>query len=174
MKRNVVACLYSIAAVSLMAACQGAPDAVKTLDPSGLGLKTDGIIYTESIQDVPWDIDETHPCKADHITGAGSAHWIIHTGFDNLGGLHYTAVIVSKGSAQGSVTGKTYTVNEQFKDVEQAPSTYTNYVFYDKMRLKVDGPSTDYDYYKTTIVRTVVNSQGVPTVSVDSESNSCS
>jgi len=61
----------------------------------------------------------------------------------------------------------------QFKEVEQVPQTYTNYIFWDTMRLKVDGPSTDYDYYKTVVVKTVVNGQGEAVVSVEKETNSC-
>ena len=173
MKRNVVAYIYSIAAVTLMAGCQRMPDAAKILDPSGLHLGTDTFQYTESIKDIAWSINDTHPCKPDQITGSGTAHWIIHTGFDANGGLHYNANIVSKGTATGSISGKAYIINEHFKDVEQVPSNYTSYVIYDSMRLKVDGPSIDYDYYKTTIVKIVVDAQGVPVVSVDSESNSC-
>jgi hypothetical protein len=173
MKRNVVAYLCSMAAVSLLAACQQVPDAVKTLDPSGLTLKTDGIVYTESIKDVEWTIREKHPCQPDSVNGSGTAHWVIHVGFDNLGGLHYNATIISKGTAQGTISGKNYVVNEHFKEVDQVPGNYTSYVIYETMRLKVDGPSTDYDYYRTTRVKTTVNAQGEPTVSVDSESNSC-
>src|SRR2546423_1523510 len=116
MKRNVVACLCSLAAVTLMAACQQIPDAAKTLDPSGLGLKTEALVYTESIKDVPWTISEKHPCKPDSVLGSGSAHWVIHSAFDNNGGLHYNATIISKGTAQGNISGKTYAVNEQFKE----------------------------------------------------------
>jgi len=164
---------FALAVVALMAGCDNS-DPTKIVDASGLKLRTEGIVYNTNEKDVPWTINESHPCKpGEAITGDGSAHWIIHTGFDNLGGLHYNATIISKGTGLGTST-KVYKDNEQFKEVENVPGTYTNYIIYEKMKLKVDGPSTDYDYYKTTIAKIVVNGQGEAVVSVDSESNSCS
>jgi hypothetical protein len=156
-----------------MAGCDYSPDPTKALDASGLKLRTEAINYITNEKDIPWTIDETHPCKVgEAITGSGTSHWIIKTGFDNLGGLHYNATIISKGDALGA-SGKAYKISEQFKQVDQVPGNYTSYIIFEKMRLKVDGPSTDYDYYKTTIVKIVVNGNGEVTQSVDSESNSC-
>lgn len=167
------AVVFALTVVTLMAGCDVAPDPTKALDASGLTLRTEAINYLTNEKDVPWTIDETHPCKAEAITGSGTSHWIIKTGFDSNGGLHYNATIISKGTGQGNPSAQVYKINEHFKEVENVPGNFTSYVIYEKMRLKVDGPSTDYDYYKTTIVKIVVNANGEPVLSVDSESNSC-
>jgi hypothetical protein len=164
---------FALTVVTLMAGCDVSRDPTKVLDPSGLKLRAEAINYLTNEKDVPWVINETHPCKPDAIIGSGTSHWIIKTGFDNLGGLHYNATIISKGTGTGDPSAKVYTINEHFKEVENVPGNYTSYIIYEKMRLKVDGPSTDYDYYKTTVVKIVVNSTGETVLSVDSESNSC-
>src|SRR5258707_15750831 len=85
MKRNVVACLCSIAAVTLVAACQQIPDAAKTLDPSGLRIVGDGIIYNTNEKDVPWGpLSDVSPCNGDVITITGTSHVVLHFGFDSL------------------------------------------------------------------------------------------
>jgi len=150
-------------------------DPGKILDPSGLRWNPDAIVYTESIRDVPWSSSESHPCNAgETIAVEGSSHWVIQTAFDNLGGFHYKVNIISKGTGLGTPSGKTYRISEHYKDAENAPGNFTSYIIYETMRLKVDGPTTADDYWKTTIVKIVVNAQGVETMAVDSESNSCS
>lgn len=166
------AVVYALVGATLMTGCQMV-DATKALDASGLKLRTEAIVYNTNEKDVPWTIAEKHPCKPDSIFGSGTSHWIIHTGFDNLGGLHYNATIISKGTGVGDISNKNFIINEHFKEVENVPGNYTSYIIYEKMRLKVDGPSTDYDYYKTTVVKIVVNGNGETVLSVDSESNSC-
>jgi hypothetical protein len=170
---NPKAVLSAAVSVLLLAGCDAASGADKIMDPSAIKWNPDAIVYTESIKDVPWESSDTHPCKPDQIAITGSSHWVIHTGFDNLGGFHYMANIVSKGTGLGT-SGKVYKIMEHFKDAEQAPGNYTSFVIYDTQRLKVDGPSTDYDYYKTTILKIVVNATGEPVISVVSEANSCS
>jgi hypothetical protein len=159
--------------VLLLAGCDAAPGADKVLDPSSIKWNPDAIVYTESIRDVPWSSSDTHPCKPDQIAIEGASHWVIHTGFDNLGGFHYMANIVSKGKGLGT-SGKTYNISEHFKETEQAPGNYSSYVIYDTQRLKVDGPSVDYDYWKTTVLKIVVDATGNPVITVVSEANSCS
>ena len=167
---------HTVIAVMLMAGCDAAGPTVagpmklpSTLRPLG-----EAINYLTNERDVPWTINETHPCQpGESINGSGTAHWIIHTGFDSNGGLHYNATIISKGTGTGTPSGKPYVVNEHFKEVDNAPGNYTGFVIFEQMRLKVDGPSTDFDYYKTTRLKILVNGNGEPTVTVDSESNSC-
>jgi hypothetical protein len=156
----------------LLAGCDAVPDGTKTLDPSGLTVRAEAIVYNTNERDVPWASTDNHPCTGDVISISGSSHWVIHTGFDNNGALHYSANIVSKGEGLGT-SSKVYKINEHFKDVEQVPGNYTSYVIREAMRLKVDGPGTADDYYKTTTVKITVASTGEPTVMVDSESNSC-
>jgi hypothetical protein len=172
MKRNVVAC--AVAAV-MLAACESAPGADKVMDPSALRWNSDAIVYTESVRDVPWSSTDTHPCNTgESIAVEGTSHWVIHTGFDDLGGFHYKVNIVSKGTGLGAPSGKSYKISEHYKDTENVPGNYTSYIVYETMRLKVDGPTTGDDYYKTTIVKIVVNAQGVETIGVDSQTTSCS
>lgn len=161
-----------VVAATLLAGCDAVPEGTKTLDPSGLTVRTEAIVFNTNERDVAWSSEDTHPCTGDVIAITGSSHWVIHTGFDNNGGLHYSANIVSKGQGLGT-SSKAYKINEHFKAVEQVPGNYTSYVIHEAMRLKVDGPGTADDYYKTTINRITVNSNGEPTVTVDSESNSC-
>ena len=170
MQRKIVAKV--VVALVIVAGCDSVPDGTKTMDPSGLTVRPEAIVYNTNERDVPWSSSDTHPCTGDVISITGSSHWVIHTGFDNNGALHYSANIVSKGQGVGTST-KVYKINEHFKDVEQVPGNYTSYVIREAMRLKVDGPGTADDYYKTTINKIVVNSNGEPTVTVDSESNSC-
>jgi hypothetical protein len=144
------------------------------MDPSALKWNPDAIVYTESIRDVPWDIVEDHPCNpGETINVHGDSHWVIHTSFDNLGGFHYKVNIVSKGDGVGAPSGKVYKINEHFREAENAPGNYTTYIIYETMRLKVDGPTVADDYYKTTVHKIVVNSQGVESISVDNQSSSC-
>lgn len=158
----------------MLTACQEVPDASKVLDPSGLRWNPDAIVYTESVRDIDWNISESHPCKpGETIAVGGTSHWVIHTSFDNLGGFHYKVNIVSKGNGVGSPSAKVYKINEHFREAENTPGNFTSYVIYETMRLKVDGPTTADDYYKTTVHKIVVNAQGVETISVDNESNSC-
>jgi len=170
---NPKAVLCTAVSVLLLAGCEAAPGADKVLDPSSIKWNPDAIVYTESIRDVPWDSFDSHPCKTDEITITGSSHWVIHTGFDNLGGFHYQANIISKGDGLGT-SGKVYKIMEHFKETEQAPGNFTSYVIYDTQKLKVDGPSTDYDYFKTTVLKIMVDGTGNPVITVVSESNSCS
>ena len=55
--------VFALTAVTLMAGCDYSPDASKLLDPSGLKLRAEAINYLTNEKDVPWTIDETHPCK---------------------------------------------------------------------------------------------------------------
>jgi hypothetical protein len=170
MQPKVVA--HSVLAVMLLAGCDVVPEGTKTLDPSGLTVRTEAIVYNTNERDVAWASTDNHPCTGDVISISGSSHWVIHTGFDSNGALHYNATIVSKGEGLGTST-KVYKINEHFKEVDQVPGNYTSYVFREEMRLKVDGPGTADDYYKTTVVKVTVNANGEPTVMVDSESSSC-
>ena len=172
---NPKAVLSAAVSALFLAGCEGAPGADKILDPTGLKYNPAAITYTESIRDIPWASSDDHPCKpGETIAISGESHWVIHTSFDNLGGFHYKVNIVSRGKGLGSLNGTTYRINEHFKDAENAPGNFSTYIIREAMRLKVDGPTTADDYWKTTIMKITVNQAGVQEMSVESESSSCS
>ncbi len=174
MKRNVVACLCTMAAVNLMAACQQLPDAAKTLDPSGLKLGGDAIVYNTNEKDVPWLFDDVNPCNGDAISITGNSHFVIHVGFDSNGGLHYSSNVVSKGTGLGSPSGKTYKIMDQEKFSEQAPANPQGFVIVDRQEVKVNGPTTGDDYTSSFMDQvTVDRTNGMPTTDVKKDTSSC-
>ena len=170
---NSKAVFNAAVSVLFLAGCEAAPGADKVLDPSGLKWNPDAIVYTESIRDTNWSSTETNPCNGETVAISGATHWVMHTSFDNLGGFHFKAQLVAKGTGVGSPNGTKYTINEHFKEAENTPGNYTSYVIREAFRLKVDGPTVADDYYKTTVHKITVNSAGVESMVVDSETNSC-
>jgi hypothetical protein len=177
MKRNVVACLCSIAAVTIIAACQVTPDAAKTLDPSGLRMPA-GDAYTSNTneKDVPWGpISDTSPCTGDVITITGTSHVVLHYGFDNLGGFHTNSNVVSRGVGVGSgINPKQYTVFDQDHFAEQAPANSGGFVIMDKLTMKVTGPTNAENYTTVFQDKTQMDSQGnVSTSIIKDNGNTC-
>lgn len=174
MKRNVVAYLYPIVACTLMAACQDAPDAVKTLDPSGLRVIGDAINYNTNERDAPFGpLSVVSPCNGDVVTITGNSHFVIHVGFDNLGGLHYNSNVISRGTGVGT-SGKQYTIFDQEKFADQAPANPDNFVIIDKQSMHVNGPTNADDFNIIFQDRVTVDNQGNPTTVVLKDSSSCS
>lgn len=174
MKRNVVACLYPIAALILMAACQDAPDAAKSLDPSGLRIIGDAINYNTNERDVYWSTGDKNPCNGDSVVITGSSHFVIHVGFDNLGGLHYSSNVVSRGDGVGIPSGKAYTIFDQEKFSDQAPANPDNFVIIDRQYMRVSGPTRADDYTTIFMDRVTVDHDGNPTTEVIKDSYKCS
>ena len=148
MKRNVVACIYSMAAVTLMAACQQTPDAAKTLDPSGLRIGGDAINWNTNEKDYPWGpIADVSPCTGDVITITGTSHVIEHFGFDSMGGSHITSNVVSRGVGVGTGPNpKQYTIFDQDHFADQAPPNAGGFVIMDKLTMKVTAPTNAENY----------------------------
>ena len=128
------------------------------------------IVFHTNERDVAYNTVEPNPCNGDLITVTGTSHFVIQTGFDNLGGLHYAANVVTKGQGVGL---KTYKINEHFHYVDQDPSPQDGFVIRQKGTLKVDGPQTADDYYRVITFKTTVNSQGVPTAEVENTEVRC-
>ena len=123
MKPNAV--VYAAAAALLMTACDAAaPTAVKQMAlPSNLKPAPAASSYITNLRDLDWLAVEPNPCNGETVTITGSMHWVIVTGFDATGGYHYAATIVAKGT--GVSATKTYKVNEQFKEIDQVPGSFT-------------------------------------------------
>jgi len=174
MKRNVVACLYSMAALTFMAGCQQVPDAAKTLDPSGLRIGGDAINYNTNERDVPWGpLSDVSPCTGDIITITGNSHVIEHFGFDSNGGAHITSNVISRGVGVG-LTGKQYTIFDQDHFAEQAPPNPGGFVIMDKLTMKVTGPTNEENYTTVFQDKQTGDAQGNFTAMIiKDDSNTC-
>lgn len=177
MKRNVVACLCSIAAVTLMAGCQQTPDAAKTLDPSGLRIFGDAYTSNTNEKDVPWGpIGDTNPCNGDFLTITGTSHRVLHFGFDSQGGFHSTQNVISRGTGVGSPSGKQYTIFDQDHFSEQAPANSGGFVIMDRLTMRVSGPTRADDYTTMFQDKTTLNSHAdsATTTIIKDTGNTCS
>jgi len=175
MKRNVVACLYSIAALTLMGACEKAPDAAKTLDPSVLRIGGDAYTDNTNEKDVPWGpIGDVSPCTGDTITITGTSHRVLHFGFDNLGGFHTNQNVISRGVGTGT-SGKQYTIFDQDHFSEQAPANSAGFVIIDKLSMSVTGPTKADNYTTMFQDRTQMTSKAdsITTTIIKDSGNTC-
>jgi hypothetical protein len=165
------AVVFAAAVTSLMVACDASsPTATKQM-ALPTAINPAAIVYLTNTRDVPFTSTEPNPCNGDIINVNALSHFVIMTGFDNLGGLHYSANIVTKGSGVG--TTKVYKINEHFHYVDQDPSPQDGYVIRQQGTIKVDGPQTADDYYTVVTFKTTVTANGDPTPVVESSYTKC-
>jgi hypothetical protein len=164
------AVVYTAASLLFMAACDAsAPTATKQMSVP-TAINPEAIVYMTNEQDVQLGSVHTNPCNLDVITVTAGSHFIVMTGFDNNGGLHYAANVITKGQGVGA---KVYKINEHFHYIENNPTPQDGFVIRQLGTIKVDGPSTGDDYYMMVTFKTTVNAQGVPTSEVESTSYKC-
>lgn len=174
MKPNAIVC--AVTAVILMTACDAsAPTDTKSIVvPTGIHPAPEAIMYVTNTRDVAWDAVHINPCTGEQVTVTATSHWVIMTGFDSKGGFHYTANIVAKGTGFGTVDpNRVYKINEQFRYVEQDPANVLGFVIYQDGSLLINGPGTADDFYERVRFKTVVDSNGNPTASLETTSASC-
>lgn len=153
-----------------MAGCDAtSPTSTKQMK-APTAINPEAIVYMTNEQDVPLYSVHTNPCNNDVITVTTGSHFIVMTGFDNLGGLHYAANIITKGSGVGV---KIYKINEHFHYVENNPTPQDGFVIRQSGTIKVDGPSTGDDYFMIVTFKTTVAATGVPTSVVESTMYKC-
>ena len=163
---------FALVVVTLMAGCDAAPNAAKTLDPSGLRIGTENYITNTNERDVPWEMIDKHPCTGDSITFTGTSHMVVHIGFDSMGNLHFSSNVVTKGEGVGT-SGKIYKIMDQEKFSDQAPVNAENAIIRDLQEAKVTGPTSADDYTTIFLDKVVVASDGTFTVEVKRDSFRC-
>jgi hypothetical protein len=171
MQPKVVA--HSVLAVMLIAGCEAAPKvSAPMMDPSGLHLSPEAIVYNTNTRDVPWDWTEPNPCNGDMVAIQGTSHFVIMTGFDDAGGFHYSSNVVSKGTGLGA-SGKAYKINEHTKDMDQVPGQTEGYVIREIDQWLVKGPTSADDYTRFAMFKITVTANGEPTPIVENSYTKC-
>lgn len=169
MKPN--AFVYPLVTMLLMSACSASDSTGTKQMKLPTAINPEAINYITNERDVSWTSRHLNPCNGDSVDITATSHWIIMTGLDNAGGMHYSANIIAKGN--GASPSKLYKINEQFRYVAQDPANSEGYVIRQRGTLKVDGPGTADDFYEVVNFKTTVTNTGVPTASLETTSAQC-
>ena len=164
------AVVYPATLALLMAACDASAPTATSVKSVPSGINPEAIVYMTNEQDVQLNSVHTNPCNLDEITVTSGSHFIVMTGFDNNGGLHYAANVITKGAGVGV---KVYKINEHFHYIENNPTPQDGYVIRQLGTIKVDGPQSGDDYYMIVTFKTTVTAQGMPTSEVESTTYRC-
>lgn len=167
MKRNVVACLCSIAAVTIIAACDGAgPTELKNSNlPRTLPTSPGEDISVTTESDVGMVEVQTSPCTGQDISINSNSHWVMVVNFPVIGGTHLIYNVITKGVGVGP-NYEQYKISEQVHDVEQSPPNSEGLLYNSIRSIKVDGPGTaqDYTIVVSFLVKVSPNGVSSPTI----------
>ena len=166
---------FALAAVALLAGCDAPEKAAgPSVNPTGLEVNKEAIVYHTNERDVPFDMTLSNPCNGDVLEVTGSSHFSIQTAFDSNGGFHYNSNTVTKGSGVGIPSGVAYVVNEHFKFMEQAPGDVGHaLVIHQSDDWLVNAPKTENDFTLSQGFKIVVDANGNPTATSENNSVRC-
>ena len=164
-----------LVAVTLLAGCD-APVKVagSSINPTGLGIHPDAIVYLTNNRDVPFDITLSNPCNGDVLNVTGSSHFVIQTAFDSNAKFHYISNTVTQGTGVGVPSGVSYVINEHFKYMEQVPGDVASaLVIHQSDDWLVNAPKTENDFTLSQGFKITVDANGNPTATTENNSVRC-